>query len=547
MSEQELKLNVPIQAQLRVEQAVQRAKYAQIQLRALYFDTPSRALVRARIALRLRLEGSQWVQTLKMPGEHHLSRIEINQDRPEATLDLSVYVGTPAGEILSGLSEPLQVCYETDVLRQLRDIRTRAGVVELAFDRGWLRAGALALPISELEFELKRGHLEAVFESARTWQQKFGLILDFRSKAERGDRLAQLAQSLDAVQAMPTPDAASRQQQEDRRAQRVADFWKPRGAEIVSLGRAVKQRDPAQVLAVVTTECLEQIVRNTAVLCEVDTAGICQSATPEHIHQLRVGIRRLRSAWSFFDGLTELPSLELREQIKEYFSHLGGTRDEDVLKGAVLPAIAAAGLPPLVLPVSPYQNAGTPLVASTGFQRWLLDMLALCTIPTAPLVVQPVAPVTEAASDIGDHDDVFLFPHAPLLPQKPPLKPLLIKKLKKWHRKILQHGVAFRDLNIEQQHALRKKCKKLRYALQFCEDLLPAENLPPYRKQLAVVQDILGEMNDLYVALPLFESLKIEQPQAWFACGWIQARQATLTDSASKAFSRLAKTKPPWD
>jgi CHAD domain-containing protein len=110
----------------------------------------------------------------------------------------------------------------------------------------------------------------------------------------------------------------------------------------------------------------------------------------------------------------------------------------------------------------------------------------------------------------------------------------------------VQHGVAFRDLNIDQQHALRKQCKKLRYALQFCEYLLPAENLQPYRKQLAVVQDILGEMNDLYVALPLFESLKTDQPQAWFACGWIQARQAALTDAASKAFSRLAKVTPPW-
>ncbi|MFY9136452.1 CYTH domain-containing protein, partial [Zwartia sp.] len=319
MSEQELKLNVPVEAQSRVEQAVQRAKYSQIQLRALYFDTPSRALVQARIALRLRLEGNQWVQTLKMPGEHSLSRVEINQDRPEATLDLSVYTGTPAGEILSNLSEPLQVCYETNVLRQLRDIRTPSGVVELAFDRGLLRAGKLELPISEVEFELKRGHLEAVFEVGRTWQQRFGLILDFRSKAERGDRLAQLAQALDAVEDMETHDDASRQQQAALRAQRVADFWKPRGAEIVSLVSAVKLRDSAQVLAVVTAECLEQIVRNTAVLCEVDTAGICQAATPEHIHQLRVGIRRLRSAWSFFDGLTQLPSLELREQIKEYF------------------------------------------------------------------------------------------------------------------------------------------------------------------------------------------------------------------------------------
>jgi inorganic triphosphatase YgiF len=517
MSEQELKLNVPVEAHTRVEQAVQRGRFSQIQLRALYFDTTSRALVRARIALRLRLEGKQWVQTLKMPGEHNLSRIEINQERPEATLDLNIYAGTPAGEILSSLTEPLQVCYETDVQRQFRDIRTPRGVVELAFDRGWFRAGTLQLPISEVEFELKRGQLAAIFDLGRSWQQKFGLILDFRSKAERGDRLAQLAQSLDAVETMATNDATSLQQQAGLRAQQVADFWKPRSAEAISLVSVVKQRDPAQVLAAVTTECLEQIVRNTAILCEVDTAGVCQAATPEHIHQLRVGIRRLRSAWSFFEGLTELPSLELREQIKQYFSQLGGTRDEDVLQGSVLPALAAAGLPPLVLPASPHQGSGTQLVASTGFQCWLLDLLAWTTAPAAP-----------PAEHI------------------PPLKPILIKKLKKWHRRIVRNGVTFRSLEIEQQHALRKRCKRLRYALQFCESLLPETNLQRYRKQLAIVQDILGEMNDLYVALPLFESLKSEQPQAWFACGWIQARQATLTNEATEAFSRLANAKPPW-
>ena len=554
MSEQELKLNVPVKVQARVEQAVKRAKFSQIQLRAFYFDTPNRALVRARIALRLRLEGSQWVQTLKMPGSHSLSRIEMNQERPEPTLDLSIYAGTPAGEILSNLTEPLQVCYETDVQRLLRDIRTPHGVVELAFDRGLLRAGALELPISEVEFELKRGQLEAVFEIGRTWQEKFGLILDFRSKAERGDRLAQLAQSLSVIETMSVKDAASLQRQAETRAKRVAEFWKPRGVEFFSVVNAVKLRDPALVLAAITTECLEQIVRNAAVLCEVDTAGICQVARPEHIHQLRVGIRRLRSAWSFFDGLTALPSLEHREQIKQYFALLGGTRDQDVLQESVLPVLAVAGLPPLVLSPSPHHGAGSPLVASAGFQRWLLDTLELCTLPDTSLLTPavtsiaapPLRPVTESAPDT-QAEDVFLFPHAPHIPRKPPLKPILIKRLKQWHRKIVRDGMAFRMLEIEQQHAVRKKCKRLRYALQFCESLLPETHLQSYRKHLAIVQDILGEMNDLYVALPLFESLKTDQPQAWFACGWIQARQAALTDKASGAFKRLANATPPWE
>jgi inorganic triphosphatase YgiF len=542
MSEQELKLNVPVDAQARVEQAVKRAKFSEIQLRALYFDTPSRALARARISLRLRLEGNQWVQTLKMPGEHSLSRIEINQDRPDATLDLAIYAGTPTEDVLSGLTEALQVCYETDVQRLLRNIRTRSGVVELAFDRGWLRAGTLQLPISEVEFELKRGKLEAVFEIGRTWQQRFGLILDFRSKAERGDRLAQLAQTLTTLEAQDTSDTASIEQQTQDRAQQVADFWKPRSAASIDLATVIKERDAAQVLAAVTSECLEHIVRNTAVLCEVDTAGVCRAATPEHVHQLRVGIRRLRSAWSFFDGLTELPSPEHRQKIKSYFSQLGGTRDEDVLKESILPLLAVAGLPPLVLPTSPHQDSSAQNVASTDFQSWLLDTLGQCTIPaiTTDALIGPAAATIHASSTD------FEFPRAIRYERLPALKPLLIKKLKKWHQQIVRNGLVFQTLDIEQQHALRKKSKRLRYALQFCESLFPESNLSIYRKPLANVQDILGEMNDLYVAQPLFESLKSDQPQAWFACGWIQARLGTLTKEASEAFKKFAETSPPW-
>ena len=516
MSEQELKLNVPVNAQIRVEQAVQRAKFTEISLRALYFDTPSRDLVRARMALRLRLEGQQWVQALKMPGDHSLSRIEINQNRPEATLDLSIYAGTPAGEIIAGLTEPLIVCYETDVKRLVRDIRSQTGTVELAYDRGWLRAGALQLPISEVEFELKRGALEAVFAVGRQWQQRFGLILDFRSKAERGDRLAQLAQALLTLEA-----GEAAEHQDLARARLIADFWNPRNAESVDLIPAAKQRDAAQALAAVTSECLEHIVRNAAILCEIDTSGIYSASTPEHLHQLRVGIRRLRSAWSFFEGLTPLPSLEHRQQISQYFSQLGGTRDEDVLQDSVLPALYAAGMPPLELTASCGSRAGNDLVSSPAFQGWLLDMLATCTVPA--------------------------LPSEPREPREPPLKPLLIQTLKKWHRQVVRRGLNFSSLEIEAQHALRKKSKRLRYALQFCESLLPESNMRRYRKQLACVQDILGEMNDLYLAVPIFEAMKEKQAHAWFACGWIQARLAMLTRQAAEAFKQLANEKRPWE
>lgn len=75
MAEQELKLHVPRGARPGIERELLRMPVTRVRLRASYFDTPSRALALAGVALRLRLEGRKWIQTLKMRGEHALARI----------------------------------------------------------------------------------------------------------------------------------------------------------------------------------------------------------------------------------------------------------------------------------------------------------------------------------------------------------------------------------------------------------------------------------------------------------------------------------------
>jgi inorganic triphosphatase YgiF len=545
MAEQELKLHVPKEARAGVEKDLLRGRVTRVHLQAFYFDTPKRDLVRARIALRLRREGEQWVQTLKMPGENSLSRIEINHDRPTPDLDLSVYATEPFAAVLAKHAETLSICYETDVQRIFRQTRTELGLVEIAFDTGLLRAGALELPISEVEFELKRGALAAVFVLGKKWQQAHGLILDVRSKSERGDRLASLNAELRTI------DEQTAERQEPSRRSAIAQFWGARTAENITLHPKIQAHS---ALAAVSAECLDQIIRNTAILAEVDTAGIYQASGAEHVHQLRVGIRRLRSAWSFFNGIAVLPSEQLRTDIKLHFSKLGGTRDDDVLKETLLPVLSAAGQPPLILDdgLAPPDTENVAL--SRSFQTWLLDMLAWTVLPAAPFAPSPPNPApavvtpaeveasTEAALDKTDPTAVAsTHVQAPLA-----LKDALIKKLKKWHRRLLQDGLLFDQLDIEPRHELRKLGKKLRYALQFTESLLPTARLKAYRKQLAAVQDILGEMNDLAVARDRFILLRDAQPSAWFACGWITSRLDALTQDACAAFKQLSRTETFW-
>lgn len=525
MSEQELKLHVPQRASSGVLADMRKLGAASTRLRALYFDTPDRVLVKAKMALRLRKEGRRWMQTLKMPGDHALARIEINHPRPGPELDLSVYVGTPAQAVMSGVGESLNICYETDILRLHKQTRTRQGLVEIAFDRGSLRAGNLTLPVSEIEFELVRGDVASIFILGQRWLDRHPLILDMRSKAERGEHLSQTYMALGAI----ADDASS--EARDARQKIIQNFWAPRGAMGIVLDG---DQTLGQALSTISSECLDQIVRNAAVLAEIDTKDICRAGAPEHIHQLRVGIRRLRSAWSLFAGTPALPPEAIREEIKQHFSALGSSRDDDVLRDALMPVLTKAGLPPIELGVTVSSDEAHTLVTSHAFQSWLLSMLKTNVLPDGTSSAAPLATTDLAVASVAV--------------QQPPVKAaeFIVGRLRKWHKRISRDGLQFKKLDIESQHELRKRAKRLRYGLQFAESLLPAGRLRGYRKKLAVVQDILGDMNDLSVAKERFESLRESQPGAWFACGWIASRLTVLTDEAALALADLTKSDRFW-
>lgn len=209
MHEIELKFQVPEPAREGLAQTLQSQGARLRSMHAAYFDSPDRDLSHAGVALRLRCEDGQWVQTLKARGEGLVQRLEHNvlrqaDGREAPALDLSVHVDHPAGRslqrllLLKGLTAAdLRMQYETlfDRLALQLAVAEPVGLrLEVALDRGEVRArsgGALrSLPLSELEFELQEGPLQNWLEWLRPWVLAHGLWLDLRSKAERGDRLA---------------------------------------------------------------------------------------------------------------------------------------------------------------------------------------------------------------------------------------------------------------------------------------------------------------------------------------------------------------------
>jgi len=220
-----------------------------------------------------------------------------------------------------------------------------------------------------------------------------------------------------------------------------------------------------------------------------------------------------------------------------------------VLRDTVMPVLQAAGQPTLRLSQQAANDAASvALVRSPFYQSWLIELLAW-SVNAHPeqMAVADLAIEAAQAKQRENQADIQTKHKAERRSiSKTALKIVLRKRLLKWHQNVLREGLRFKLLTIDEQHVVRKRAKRLRYGLQFAEGLLPATRLRNYRKSLVRIQDVLGEMNDLYVARERFETIRDDQPPAWFAVGWIASRLDVLTRQAQEAFEQLKKADHFW-
>ena len=310
----ELKFQVPPERRAALERALATTTAERIELRARYFDTADGRLAAAQLALRLRREGGRWVQTLKGRGDGLMQRLEDEVPRtPEAgdppPLDLQLHQGTPAGRSLARVladGPAPKERYGTEILRIRRVLRHGGARVEVALEEGDIVVGDARDPVCEVEFELLSGPLQGLLDLAARWADRFGLRIDPATKSER-------AQWLAASLAQPPVTRAEA----------------PRLPPDLPLAAA---------RAAMVAAALAHALRNPAAI----TPG---RHDPDHVHQLRVALRRLRSVLRAFG-----PADTARDAaLSALFGALGGTRDADVLALTLAPAwqaARAAGLTP---------------------------------------------------------------------------------------------------------------------------------------------------------------------------------------------------------
>jgi len=513
--ERELSLHVPAAAKAGVAKAMRAQKARRITLRALYFDTPSRALAQAGIALRVRREGRRWIQTLKAPGGDPLSRTELNHVRQQGALDLSLYDESPLADFFARLDEPLELRYEIRVLRRVLLVEQADAVIEIAHDDGAVHSKGWSLPVSEVEFELVSGSMDAVFETGREWLARHGLILETRSKAERGDRLATLAPKF------PEPGALSL---DDDNAP-PASLFPARRAARVPLS---PDMTAAQGYAACASECLLQITANAAFLAGVDTAGAEDDRQAAYVHQLRVGIRRLRSCWKLFEGMVPAVQPATEQALKTYFGLLGEARNQDVIRLHIEPMLRKAGMPEGAAPAASPGDAATASMRATAgsveFQSMLLSLLQhLVNVADANKRPAYKGGKRKAAKSAGS----------------PELGALIRKRLDGRWTRVLKQGRRFNELSVDQQHAVRKRVKSIRYGLDFGSSLLSKQETETLAAALTHIQDVLGDLNDFHVAEQYYQGTDKGSPASWFAIGWLRAMQAHQVESAQAVFEQL--------
>ncbi|MFP5421559.1 MAG: inorganic triphosphatase [Gammaproteobacteria bacterium] len=162
-----------------------------------YFDTPERDLAAAKVALRVRRDGEQFIQTLKTRGQSVAGLSERNEwdwNLAKAKLDLKKLDDSCWPAALVDLDKKqLMPIFTTDFIREKAEIAWGRGkakvVIEAALDLGKVIAGEGEEEICELELELRQGEPEALLELAAELAADLALMPCDISKAERGYRL----------------------------------------------------------------------------------------------------------------------------------------------------------------------------------------------------------------------------------------------------------------------------------------------------------------------------------------------------------------------
>jgi inorganic triphosphatase YgiF len=441
-----------------------------------YYDTVDRALRTAGYVLRVRQSSDGIVQTVKQ-GETAAAGLFVRPEW-ERPIDGDRPVIVRGDGMVGDLVEPddLTRVFTTDVTRDVRNLTMGDAQIEVALDEGVIRAGRARRALCEVELELKGGSPAPVFAFARELNALVPLRLGVRSKGERGYALADREESK-AVKAEP-----------------------------IILDRALSA---CEGFAVIANACIRHFRRNEP--------RVLQQGDGESLHQARVAVRRLRSAFSSFKPLMEADARAkvLNEDLRWLAGQLGEVRDLDVL----IPKIEGSDRARLVQARRKALGEARIALNSLRARQLMIDLaewLAIGTWRSDP-------------ADPGLARESIVILAADLLDRH--------------RRRLKRRGGHLAKLSDRDRHKARIEAKKLRYASEFFACLWSSEAAQArhadFLDALEKLQDNLGTLNDQSVAAVLLERHNIPAPDDG-------RDRRKLLKKAEKNYDALMEVRPFW-
>ncbi len=471
---------------------------------SIYFDTADRALRRRGLVWRVRRVGRGWVQTIKADGDavsglHRRPEWESPVAGPRP--DLAAFVPLPEGLAaltgdLATIQPALAPSFRSDLRRTVWRLRLPEGsAVELALDRGVLRAGDRERPLCEAELELDSGDPAALFDFALELAERVPLRVGYQSKAERGFALEQRRVN-PAVKSQPVGLASD-----------------------LTLEAA---------FGAIVGSCLAQVQANEA--------GVIEGGDADCLHQMRVGLRRLRTALRLFRRWIGLPP-SLQQGLDRLAAVLGAARDAEVLAGDTLShVLAGAAHDPalyrlhkaLGATAAAQHRRAAALIAGADHARLSLGLGAWLHGRRWRESIDPEAAVAIGLPVGAAADRILVRCRKRLAAADPGAGPVLP----------------------EQRHAVRIAAKRLRYAIEFFAGLYPPERTRRTLVRLVALQDELGWLNDVAVADAALRQLARSRPAlaeaAAFARGFLHADAQRAADQWPALLRECLDRRAPW-
>ncbi len=283
------------------------------------------------------------------------------------------------------------------------------------------------------------------------------------------------------------------------------------------------------------------------------TAAILQEAervSPtecEPVHQMRVALRRLRSAFGLFSRAVRCPELaSCNDALRNLGRVLGPARDWDVFVAQTGRTVAASfAEDPAVRRLldaaeQRRQDAYVALLHHLGGAEFRRLGIALAVL----VATRPWEAMLAAA--LRTDGDAEAARQAERLAR--PLAGFAARALERRMRPLREPGANIEALPAEALHRLRLHGKRLRYACEFFAPLFPGRGARRFIRRLTVLQERLGHLNDGSVAAGLMAELGAAHATAGGVVrGFVAARALGARARIGQSWRKFHRLDPFWD